>query len=89
MPTPEGERAFAQLVAARARLNDITKQLNDAHARLATGGQTARLHHESLQCEWDEAFRAFEAATDEFSATVKHLHDEVESARVNRTRSMG
>ena len=81
MPTTESADAFAKLIAARTRLNDVTKQLNDTHARLATGGQAARLHHASLQKDWDEAFRAFEAATDEFSATVKHLHDEIESSR--------
>jgi len=81
VPTAESA-AFAKLAAARTRLNDVTKQLNDAHAKLATGGQAARLYHESLQREWDEAFQSFEAATDEFSATVRHLHDEIESARV-------
>jgi len=82
MPTAEGAKAFEHLVAARERLNDVTRQLNEAHDRLAAGGQPARLQYESLQREWDEAFRSFEAATDEFSATVRHLHDEIESARV-------
>jgi hypothetical protein len=74
MPTPESAEAFAELDAARTRLNDVTKQLNEAHARLANGGQAARLLHASLQKEWDEAFRAFTKATDDFSAIVHEMH---------------
>ena len=81
MPTTESAEAFAKLAAARANLTDITKQLNEAHAQLPSGGQEARQLHAELQEKWQEGFRAFEAATDEFSATVKHLHDEIESSR--------
>lgn len=31
VPTPETADAFAKLVEARARLNEVTKQLNEAH----------------------------------------------------------
>jgi uncharacterized protein YukE len=81
MPTPESAAAFAKLVSARTKLNEITKQLNDAHAEISAGGQGARQRYAELQTEWDKAFRAFELATEEFAATVKHLHDDVEAHR--------
>ena len=39
VPTTESAEAFAKLAAARANLTDITKQLNEAHAQLPSGGQ--------------------------------------------------
>lgn len=81
MPTTETAEAFVKLVAARTRLTEITKQLNEAHAELSSGGVEARIRHDQFQAEWEEAFRDFEVATDEFSATVKNLHAEVEARK--------
>ena len=81
MPTAESA-AFAKLAAARTRLNDVTKQLNDAHAKLATGGQAARLYHESLQRDWMRRSSPLKLQRMNSRLTVRHLHDEIESARV-------
>jgi hypothetical protein len=77
MPTPESAEAFANLVAARTTLTEFTKRLDEAKEGLPA----TRALHASLQTDWDETFRAFEAATTAFSETVKHLHEEVESRR--------
>jgi hypothetical protein len=82
MPTPESAEVFSRLVAARARLNEVTRLLNESHAGLQSDGNAGRQRHAQLQREWEEAFRAFEKATDEFSATVKKLHQDVESHRL-------
>jgi hypothetical protein len=67
MPTPESADAFAKLVAARARLTEITKLLNESHERGSVQG------YERLQAEWDTAYKEFQAATDVFSAAVERL----------------
>jgi hypothetical protein len=77
MPTPESAEAFTFLVATRTRLTEVTKQLSETKYDLP--GSSAL--HASLQADWDAAFSAFELATEAFSASVKHLHDEVESSR--------
>jgi len=64
VPTPESAAAFDKLVAARVRLNEITKQLNEAHAQMRTS-MYARQRHSNLQQEWQQAFGEFEAATDD------------------------
>jgi F0F1-type ATP synthase membrane subunit b/b' len=81
MPTPESAEAFIKLTSAREKLTNITKQLNEAHAQIPSGGQQARRLHAELQEKWEEAFRAFELATEEFSAAVKHAHDELTTKR--------
>jgi hypothetical protein len=73
MPTRESSEAFARLTASRTRLTEVTKLLNEAHARLPFDGQLGRQRHAELQAEWDVAFREFEAATDAFSAIVKQI----------------
>jgi hypothetical protein len=73
MPTPESAEAFAKLVAARTRLTEVTKLLNECYDRLSLDGQGGRQRYIELQKEWDVVFREFEAATDAFSATVKKL----------------
>ena len=78
-PNPETADAFAKLTAARANLAEVTKQLNEAHNELQSGGQEGRARHMELQTQCDEAYRAFEAATDEFSATVKQLPNHFKS----------
>jgi uncharacterized protein YukE len=79
VPTPESAEAFTRSAAACARLNEVTKLLNESHAGLSTEGQAGRQRYAELQAQWDEAFRAFEKATDDLSATVKKLHEDVEA----------
>ncbi len=76
MPTPETAAAFEKLVEARARLNEVTKQLNEAHAQIPTG-MDARQRHSELQLAWREAFAEFETATDELAALVHRLKQEL------------
>ena len=85
VPTPESSEAFDKLALARTRLTEITKRLNECHSRFFRDGQAAREQYADLQIEWDEAFSAFEKATEEFSATVKKLHQEVEANRFPKT----
>jgi hypothetical protein len=74
MPTPESAAAFARLVEKRARLSEVSKQLHDAMAdRSSVAGNT---RYRELQTEWEQALREMEAATEEFSAVIKHLHDD-------------
>ena len=82
MPTRESAEAFARLVAARAHLTEVTRLLNEAHAGLQLDGITGRQRYADLQAEWEAAFNAFEKATEEFSATVKKLHQDVEAHRL-------
>ena len=71
MPTPESAEAFAKLSEARARLNDISRQLKEA---LETRGSIAgEQRYREIQAEWEAAFKALEAATDEFSAIVHRI----------------
>ena len=73
VPTPESAAAFARLVATRARLTEITKLLNEAHAGLQSDGEAGRKTHFQLQAEWEAAFIEFETATEEFAATVHRI----------------
>ena len=82
MPTPDSAAAFAKLAAARARLTEVTKLLNESHAGLMVDGNAGRQRHAELQDEWEAAFSAFETATDEFAATVKKLHQDVKAKRL-------
>ena len=81
VPTPESAEAFARLTQARARLNEVTKRLNECHAGFLREGQAARERYAEIQIEWDEAFNAFEKATEQFAATVKKLQQDVETHR--------
>lgn len=71
VPTPESAEAFAKLVEAREKLTEVTRQLNEAHAKGLIPENRQR--YLDLQKEWDEAFKRFETATDEFSALVRKL----------------
>jgi hypothetical protein len=73
MPTPESAAAFAKLVERQARLSEVSKQLRDAIADRSSVAGTTR--YREVQAEWELALREMEAATEEFSATIKHLHD--------------
>jgi hypothetical protein len=81
MPRPESAASFAKLLAARARLNEITKQLNDLRADPAANTQVQRARRAQLQMQWDFAFQSFDAATKEFSATVTRPHADIESRK--------
>jgi len=86
VPTPDSADAFARLTAARSRLMDVTKLLNECHANFLKDGQAARERYAALQVDWDQAFSAFERATQDFAATVQKLHQEVEANRLPRTK---
>ena len=73
MPTPDSAAAFARLVEARTRLSELSVDLRNA---LESRGQSsaAEQRFRQVQQQWDEAFQAFQAATDQFSAVVHGLH---------------
>jgi len=73
VPTPESEPVFIQLADARDRLNEITRQLNEAHAELQVRSK-GREHYIQLQKEWAEAFEKFKTATDELAEVLRKLH---------------
>ena len=75
MPNTENSDAFQNLVAARNRLNEITKRLNEAHEEEFSIRAEARKH--LLQAEWDAAFRAYASAADTFCVAVKALPGEL------------
>ena len=82
MPTPESAEAFAKLVAARDRLTEITRRLNQAHPAegvSAEGFRADGARYRDLQVEWDAAFREFEAATAAFTSLVKHMREDLDS----------
>jgi len=85
MPIPESAEAFARLAFERARVTEITKLLNECHARFLRDGQAARERYAELQIEWDEAFDAFQKATEKFSSIVEKLHQDVEAHRFSKT----
>ena len=81
MPTPESAEAFAKLVAARDRLTEVTRRLNEAHPPdgiSADGFREDGVRYRDLQAEWDLAFRDFEAATHAFTSLVKHLREDID-----------
>jgi len=79
MPTAESSAAFARLVAARERLTEVTKLLNEAKANAERGenftpGLRGTLaEQEKLQASWEEAYAVFAAATDEFHRIVHSI----------------
>ena len=79
MPTPESSEAFTKLVEARNRLTEVTKLLNQAYSSTVgvNVNDSEAVRYRDLQAEWDRAFREFEAATQEFSATVKQLREDM------------
>ena len=82
MPTPESSEAFEKLVEARNRLTEITRRLNQASGETgAEGFKVDTVRYRALQSEWDTAFRQFEAATQNFNASVKHLREKLDASR--------
>lgn len=79
MPTSESAEAFAKLVKARTRLNQVSAELKNAlESRWQNAAADSR--YRELQEQWDEAFHAFEKATDEFSAVVHSIGKDGESS---------
>jgi hypothetical protein len=78
VPTPETAAAFEKLIEARSRLHAISRQLGEAMD--VTGGP-ANARRRELQLLWDQAFKDFESATFEFSASVKRVRDEMDALR--------
>ena len=72
MPTPESAEAFAKLVAARVRLTEITKLVNEWHSPVLTDLASKTRYYE-LHVAWDKAHQEFQAATEEFSSKVKAI----------------
>lgn len=77
VPTPETADAFAKLVEARARLNEVTKQLNEAHISMHSSTD-ARQRYLDLQEAWKLAFKEFETATAELAAAVIRARQQIE-----------
>ena len=74
VPTPESAAAFEKLANARARLNDLSRELREAiETRHGVAGDQ---HYRELQEQWEEAFKAFQSATDEFAAIVHEIPHE-------------
>jgi hypothetical protein len=80
VPTPESAEAFAKLVAARIRLTEVTKELNEASVEMPTSNET-RQRHAQLQQEWEQAFRDFEAATDELLIAAHEAKGQLPNAK--------
>jgi hypothetical protein len=79
MPTPETAEAFARLVEAREKLNEVTRALNEAHADMHNNAE-ARQRHLDLQKAWSEAFKEFETATQALAAAVIRAKEKLGSA---------
>ena len=61
--------AAANLIKARTRLTELTKELSVAHPSMNSSSE-ARLRYLQLQEEWEIAFKAFGTAADEFTAAI-------------------
>jgi hypothetical protein len=80
MPTTtDSTTGFAKLVETRTRLNEISLELREALE--SRGILSFDNRYRELQAKWDDARLAFEAATEEFSATIRRIHDELETDR--------
>jgi len=56
VPTPEAAEAVTRLIAARARLTEITKKLNETHSGKDLGSE-ARQRYDALEKEWETALK--------------------------------
>jgi DNA repair ATPase RecN len=72
VPTPESIASFQNLVAARAHLNDVSRQLSEALALRGTSA-AAEQRYRDLQKQWDEALGALQSTTAAFDATIREL----------------
>jgi hypothetical protein len=81
------ELACFKLAASRKCLDEITKLLNECTATRYIGAETARGRYRDLQALWNEAYRAFAVATEEFSALVKKLPEIVVNGRLPEIRN--
>lgn len=78
MPTPESAAAFEKLSEARTRLNEITRELNEAHAKMLENCN-GRARHIQLQKDWAEAFDKFQTATEELAGVLRTIKSQIES----------
>lgn len=81
MPTTESAEAFSRLAAARTRLTRLSKLLDRAHSR-RYDNRAARERYTRTQQQWEEAFRVFTVASEEFHENVKRVQADVEAGRV-------
>lgn len=72
MPTPESAAVFTVLVEARAALTEITRRMNQVHAKVL-GSRAERQEYAELQKRWDELYQTFRIATEEFMAVVDNI----------------
>ena len=79
MPTTDSTTGFAKLVETRTRLNEISLELREALE--SRGILSFENRYRELQAKWDEACLEFEAATEEFSATIRRIHDGLKADR--------
>jgi len=80
MPTPESAAAFEKLVTARTRLNHIAGQMRQ---HLECGESMTRAYRD-LQRLWDAALIELVTAAEEYSTSIKHLHEEVSAVSQER-----
>ena len=59
MPTPELAEAFKKLEENRVRLNEVSKQLDDA---IANGPSVGDPRYRELTEEWEQALREIQSA---------------------------
>ena len=76
MPSPEASAAVDNLVKARTRLTEITKQLKELLARREAATSTKAFHeadrqYAQLQKEWEAAYQEFSQAVKVFSSIVQ------------------
>jgi hypothetical protein len=70
MPTPDSAAAFAKLAGARAHHNQMSLELR---AAIPGRGGADEQRYRQLQALWEEAFRDFQIAADEFVAIVHQI----------------
>jgi hypothetical protein len=75
VPNAESVEAVAKLVAARTRLTEITKQLNEA--RFGAGSSSApRAQYAALEKEWEQAFLEFQGTVETFLVAIKKARNQ-------------
>ena len=79
MPTPESAAAFARLVEARNRLNEISAQLREAMASRKGALVDERIRE--IQGRWEAALDILEKAASKYSAELTRLHEKIEGPK--------
>jgi hypothetical protein len=75
MPSPESAAAFAKLVEARTRLNEISAELREAMA--SRKGVLVDERIREIQGRWEAALDILEKAASKYSAELTRLREEV------------